>query len=743
MKKIKSSVLALCTLSVLSSACVEFKGNLPLQGKSKKASKVTNESGEVNKLIGDEKTTLQVVSPSLLLTAGMISADQPQAKTLLKSLSKSPLIKTKSLKAKTNEAKESLLLGFPLDLVGEENIFGGVITKVSDKENENLGMLKLTDFTPIHTRSLIAPTPDGGYALVLVGCASNCDEETQLGGLIQIPIVGVNEEKKMIVLDLGPIGQELDLVSMMDPTGGYTKLKAISSEAVSVEYELKTLLFDIKTKMIPVDADAEDPNAKVTEFTVRWYMRLSSAFNPAFTSRTPTPGVGFFETQRGATTKITRFATGLNGKSIHYYIKNVPDEWKETFAGALDNWNVEFKKVLGREVLTYEFLDSSDPRHADIVPGDIRYNVIEWDVDNIAPYGGLGPSIANQFTGETLSAATLIQGPKIIEIYTKWFKLSEQARNLKSQGLHMAANKLMKDFSVSVSKEMKALKQNKFKMKLGDIEMTVQSQRPELEDPMVKNDFEVVPAGWSFEDYMKGYFSEMLAHELGHNLGLRHNFRGNLGAIETGEKGTVSRSIMEYLGRGFRHLNAIGLYDRMAIAYGYKGEAPKHLDWFCTDEDQASSTEEMKHASPECSKSDATSDPYSFWESRLTRAIDMLVDTKSTEAPVWKTKEIEEKINEAVSGLSAYALSAEATADKWTNFFGKSDRPEDKAEVKAYVLTSLKKKICDPRLAKIVEAKESPEAKKLATENLVELKKTIETKSADLGLYSTADLGCE
>src|SRR5690606_14093159 len=145
----------------------------------------------------------------------------------------------------------------------------------------------------------------------------------------------------------------------------------------------------------------------------------------------------------------------------------------------------------------------------------------------------------------------------------------------------------------------------------------------ELMDPIAKGEFEIVPANMTYEEYMDGYMLEIVAHEVGHNLGLRHNFKGNLGAYENGEAGSVSRSVMEYLGRPYRHLNTIGPYDRMAIAYGYTGEMPKHLDWFCTDEDQANDLISMKIKSPECSNSDATSDPFSYWEGRIDHVLDL------------------------------------------------------------------------------------------------------------------------
>lgn len=144
--------------------------------------------------------------------------------------------------------EESLLVGFPIGLIGEQNVFGGVITKVTDKENESLGTLKLTDLSPIHVRTVISRTEDGNPALTLVGCFSNCSEDSSVGSLVNFPIVGFNQETGMLILDLSAIGKELDLITMLDPTGEYTKLKAVSADATTVEFDMKTLIFDVKTK---------------------------------------------------------------------------------------------------------------------------------------------------------------------------------------------------------------------------------------------------------------------------------------------------------------------------------------------------------------------------------------------------------------------------------------------------------------------------------------------------------------
>ena len=100
------------------------------------------------------------------------------------------------------------------------------------------------------------------------------------------------------------------------------------------------------------------------------------------------------------------------------------------------------------------------------------------------------------------------------------------------------------------------------------------------------------------------------------------------------------------------------------------------------------------------------------------------------------------QIDDAITGLSAYALSAEATAGTWTNFFGKNDRPDNKSDIKAYVLKRMKKKLCNPALQDIIKAKESAEAQKIASDNLAELAKAVEAKTTSLGVYTAQEVGC-
>src|SRR5690606_11383328 len=133
-----------------------------------------------------------------------ILKDLPQGSGAAESINKS--------KSDLNSQEETLYIGFPIGLVREQNVFGGVITQVSDRVNESLGTLKLTDLTPIHVRTVINSLPDGTPVMTLVGCFSNCSESSAQSALLNLPIVGYNQDTGMLILDMSIIGKELDLV---------------------------------------------------------------------------------------------------------------------------------------------------------------------------------------------------------------------------------------------------------------------------------------------------------------------------------------------------------------------------------------------------------------------------------------------------------------------------------------------------------------------------------------------------
>ena len=392
-------------------------------------------------------------------------------------------------------------------------------------------------------------------------------------------------------------------------------------------------------------------------------------------------------------------------------------------------------------MLSYEFVAADDAKSALLVMGDPRYNIVEWDLVNMASYGGLGPSIAHQFTGQNLAAHVYVQGPTVVKLYKDWFKINKEAQALRAQGLSKEADAVFMQGRQALIARLDAMAgATQYELTSHGLNFTIHAQQPEVSDPVAqRNDFDPLPEGLTYEQYMAGYFHDMVAHELGHNLGLRHNFKGNLGSTGDG-KGEVSRSIMEYLGRPYRYQDHIGEYDSMALGYGYKGQAPAHTDWFCTDENNVDA--DPANNSAECTSNDATANPFGWFEMRLDRAIGMLIARGDKDAPTWTTDALAKELGIAVKGLGAYASSAEKTASSWVRFFTGGDRPSDASGVKAYVIGKLKAQVCASSVDLEATLKTTPEAQAKTVANIQALRTKVAELLATQKTITADDLKC-
>lgn len=94
----------------------------------------------------------------------------------------------------------------------------------------------------------------------------------------------------------------------------------------------------------------------------------------------------------------------------------------------------------------------------------------------------------------------------------------------------------------------------------------------------------LIPSGMSRKDFLERSLTEVILHEVGHTLGLRHNFKGSLGG---------ATSVMDYNADGdaLSFNDKPGAYDVAAVKllYGLSTQAPTQP--FCTDEDTLTDAE--------------------------------------------------------------------------------------------------------------------------------------------------------
>ena len=97
------------------------------------------------------------------------------------------------------------------------------------------------------------------------------------------------------------------------------------------------------------------------------------------------------------------------------------------------------------------------------------------------------------------------------------------------------------------------------------------------------------------------YLTSVILHEVGHTLGLRHNFAGSL-VFDGTPASPRSSSVMEYVyDLDAIYMNTPGTYDVQAVRYLYGLDQALPTDPFCTDE--------ATEADPYCNRYDRYSDP--------------------------------------------------------------------------------------------------------------------------------------
>ena len=231
-------------------------------------------------------------------------------------------------------------------------------------------------------------------------------------------------------------------------------------------------------------------------------------------------------------------------KPIVYWIENTtPLEFRQIIKEGVERWNLAFEKAGFKNAVQVKI----QPDTADWDAGDIRYNVLRWTSSPNPPWGGYGPSFVNPKTGEILGADIMLEWTYITNRI-----FSDELFNERSHAGHNcdAAHfqQVEKSLGINYIKNM--------------------NLSEELEDELVKQSL-----------------YRLVLHEVGHTLGLSHNFKGStlLTQEELNNKDIVNErgvcsSVMEYpainiandpKNQGLFFDVKPGVYDMWAIEFGY------------------------------------------------------------------------------------------------------------------------------------------------------------------------------
>ncbi|HUH74321.1 MAG TPA: zinc-dependent metalloprotease [Chitinophagales bacterium] len=301
---------------------------------------------------------------------------------------------------------------------------------------------------------------------------------------------------------------------------------------------------------------------------------------------------------------------------IVYWMENTtPLALRPIIKDAVERWNIAFEEAGFKNAVVCK----TQPDTATWDAGDIRYNVLRWTASPKPPFGGYGPSFSNPRTGEILGADIMLEWIYLTNRYKQGKIFDLAGLPVNSENNHMIGSDHFCNQGANLGENLSFGK--------------------------------VVMDAYNFDSIQKDTFMiqclmELVLHEVGHTLGLNHNFAGSYYASneqwqnkEFGNTYGLSSSVMDYnianispdtANQGLYFSIVPGLYDRWAIRYGYTefaedqeseglkeilSESKERHNLFFNDADDMRSP--GKGTDPRAMLYDMTSDPITYAENQI------------------------------------------------------------------------------------------------------------------------------
>ncbi len=298
-------------------------------------------------------------------------------------------------------------------------------------------------------------------------------------------------------------------------------------------------------------------------------------------------------------------------KPIVFWIDNaVPVEYRDAAREGLLRWNTAFEKAgIKDAIVVKQMPDDADWDHA-----DMRYNVFRWVTSSDSAYM-IAQARTNPITGEVLNASISADCNVVRYLATERKKIVNPASAFEEPLLLPTRSTRDDNFA-----EMR-MEQAWF----GDIARHMVGTVSPLDEKRYINDM----------------LRDTICHEMGHILGLRHNFVAStqasmqqLASADFVNKHAITASVMDYAPFNLAALKqkntpywnpCLGKYDFWAIEYGYKTVpdartpeaelfALKSIASRCTEPGLAYQTDESADGfDPYVVRHDLSSDPMAYY----------------------------------------------------------------------------------------------------------------------------------
>ena len=443
-----------------------------------------------------------------------------------------------------------------------------------------------------------------------------------------------NTEKKLLLVNISSLftGDIFRLSEMIAGTlGGPYQLDPARSEPVSVKGFADNSVVQMQLHyMSPRGAEPnpilqllggggntleDDRSAPVrVNFTMGW--RQDDDYVPRYAD----PRIGFFTTDFYSVDRFldedkeVRFINRFNLKKkdpkaalsdpvkpILWTIDpSIPEKYHAAVKEGVLRWNKAFEPLGFKNVMQVQEVQPGDKDY-DHASG--RYNVIRLLVGPEAPFAAISLLRTDPFTGEILNASITLDGNVLQSLMQQhernWPIAFQSGLQRQQQVLLRDKTRKMQDdkflFETPKDEVVQQAKDRLAKFGWSNDECTFASDSAE-EASLSWNALMAAPSGTpvSQDEYVHQWLAESVSHEVGHCLGLRHNFAGStmfttqqLGDDQLTSQDGTSASVMDYTppnaqavlkGHGTIFMPTIGVYDMWAIKYGYQptdGKTPQ------------------------------------------------------------------------------------------------------------------------------------------------------------------------
>ena len=291
---------------------------------------------------------------------------------------------------------------------------------------------------------------------------------------------------------------------------------------------------------------------------------------------------------------------------VFWIDRNTPEKYRPTITAGVLEWNKAFERVGLKDALQVKI----QPNDADFDTSDTRHASIKWMTTARPNFGAIGPSQMDPRTGEILDADIGMDAARI-----------RNRRYIRTEQFPPPAG--IRPEMICAHAEHAAIEM--------DFALDLLEARGDIE-----------PDGPEAEAFVLADMKEVVMHEVGHTLGLRHNFRAStiyseaqLANSEFTRQNGLTGSVMEYTAvnvalkgeaQGEYIPSTLGPYDYWAIEYAYKPIEPefeaaelKKIAARSSEPQLAYSTDEdaIFGIDPEANTGDLGDDPLAFAARRL------------------------------------------------------------------------------------------------------------------------------